>query len=66
MIKLIIGFILGVVVATVGFTGLAKMADKGVAKVQEVSKEATKSDTLTDIKDTAKDVAKKAIDQVAK
>ena len=35
-------FILGIVVATVGFTGVAKMADEGVAKVQSVAKDAAK------------------------
>jgi uncharacterized membrane protein YtjA (UPF0391 family) len=38
----IITFVLGIVVATVGFTGIAKIADTGVAKVQQVSKEAAK------------------------
>ena len=42
MRMLIIGFVLGVAVATVGFTGIVKMFDNGVAKVQEVSKEAAK------------------------
>jgi uncharacterized membrane protein YtjA (UPF0391 family) len=40
--KLIIGFVLGLVVATVGFSGIAKIFDNGIAKVQEVSKEAAK------------------------
>jgi hypothetical protein len=35
----IISFILGIVVATVGFTGVAQVADKGVNKVQEVVRE---------------------------
>jgi uncharacterized membrane protein YtjA (UPF0391 family) len=35
----IIAFILGIVVATVGFTGIAQIADKGVTKVQDVVKE---------------------------
>ena len=38
----ILGAIFGLVVATVGFSGLARMFDNGVAKVQEVSKEAAK------------------------
>jgi hypothetical protein len=42
MINLLVGFILGVVVSTVGFTGIAKMADKGVDKVKEVTIEQTK------------------------
>ena len=42
MVKFSLGFVLGIVVATVGFSGVAKMADQGVAKVQEVAKDATK------------------------
>jgi uncharacterized membrane protein YtjA (UPF0391 family) len=38
----VITFVLGIVVATVGFTGIARIADTGVAKVQAVSKEAAK------------------------
>lgn len=40
MRNLIIGFILGLIVATVGFTGIARMMDRGVEAVQEFSKEA--------------------------
>jgi len=39
MISHLIAFIAGIVVATVGFTGIAQIADKGVTKVQEVVKE---------------------------
>ena len=39
---LIIGFILGIVVSTVGFSGIARMADKGVDKVKEVTIEQAK------------------------
>ena len=39
MISHLVSFILGVVVATVGFTGIANIADKGVSKVQEVVRE---------------------------
>jgi uncharacterized membrane protein YtjA (UPF0391 family) len=35
----IVAFILGIVVATVGFTGIAQLADKGVGKVQEAVRE---------------------------
>jgi hypothetical protein len=42
MTKLLIGFVLGIVVATVGFSGIAKMADKGVDKVKEVTMEQVK------------------------
>ena len=38
--RFVIGFILGLVVATVGFSGLARVVDHGVSKVQEVAKEA--------------------------
>ena len=42
MTKLLIGFILGIVVSTVGFRGIAKMADNGVNKVKEVTQEQVK------------------------
>lgn len=42
MIKFVTGFILGVVVATVGFSGIARMLDNGVNKVKEVSQEQVK------------------------
>lgn len=35
----IFGTIFGIVLNTVGFTGLAKVADAGVSKVQSVAKE---------------------------
>lgn len=37
-----IAFIAGIIVATVGFTGVAQVADSGVNKVQEVVRDATK------------------------
>jgi hypothetical protein len=33
----IAGVIVGIVIATVGFSGIAKMADKGVDKIKEVT-----------------------------
>jgi len=42
MTKLLVGFILGIVVSTVGFSGIAKMADRGVDKVKEVTIEQAK------------------------
>jgi len=42
MKSFIAGTIFGLVIATVGFSGVARMLDNGVAKVQEVSKEAAK------------------------
>jgi hypothetical protein len=42
MTKLLVGFILGIVVSTVGFSGIARMADNGVNKIKEVTVEQTK------------------------
>ena len=39
MRNLVIGFILGLVVAAIGFSGLARMFDKGVHTIQQTSKE---------------------------
>jgi len=39
MTKLLIGFVLGVVVATVGFGGITKVLDRGVQTIQQQSKE---------------------------
>ena len=39
MTKLLIGFILGLVVASVGFSGIARMLDRGVQTIQTQSKE---------------------------
>lgn len=36
----IAGTIFGLVIATVGFSGIARIFDNGVAKVQTISKEA--------------------------
>ena len=41
MFKFLIGFIFGLVVCTVGVTGLAKMLDNGVVKMQSAAKEAS-------------------------
>ena len=38
----IIAFVLGIFVATVGVSGVTKIADNGVAKIQQVSKEVAK------------------------
>ena len=40
--KLIIGFVLGLVVATVGFSGIARMLDRGVQTIQTQSQELAK------------------------
>lgn len=39
MMKFVAGFVLGVVVASVGFTGIARMLDRGVDTIQQTSKE---------------------------
>jgi hypothetical protein len=38
----IIGAVFGIIICTVGFSGIAKMFDNGVSKVQDVAKEASK------------------------
>lgn len=38
----IIGTVFGLVLATVGLSGMARMFDNGVTKVQSISKEAAK------------------------
>ena len=38
----ILGTVFGVMIVTVGFSGMARMFDNGLAKVQEISKEAAK------------------------
>ena len=40
--KLIIGFVLGLVVATVGFSGVARMVDNGIDRVKTQSQELAK------------------------
>ena len=42
MTKFLIGVVVGIVAATIGFSGMAKWADKGVVKVQEISKDISK------------------------
>lgn len=37
--KLIVGFVLGIVVATIGFSGVARLLDSGVDVVKEKSQE---------------------------
>lgn len=38
----IVAFVAGIIVATVGFTGVAQIADQGVGKIQATVKEVTK------------------------
>lgn len=40
MINFIAGTVFGIVVATVGFTGIATMADKGLATTKQVVEQA--------------------------
>lgn len=40
--RFLFGVIVGIVIATVGFSGIARMADKGVDKVKEVTLEQVK------------------------
>ncbi len=42
MRNLLIGFVLGLTVATVGFSGVARILDNGVTVVKEQSKEMAK------------------------
>lgn len=42
MRNFILGTIFGLIIATVGFSGIARMLDTGVSKVQEYSREAAK------------------------
>jgi len=40
--QLIIGIILGIMIATIGVQGVANIAQTGVAKIQEVARESAK------------------------
>lgn len=42
MTKIIIGFVLGVVISTIGFSGLARLADKGVSTIKQTSQDMAK------------------------
>lgn len=39
MTKILIGVIIGIVIATVGFSGIAQLLDNGVRSIQQTSKE---------------------------
>jgi NO-binding membrane sensor protein with MHYT domain len=39
MIKFVVGFVLGLAVATVGFSGMARILDSGVQTIQQTTKE---------------------------
>ena len=40
--RFILGVIVGIVIATIGFSGVAKLLDRGVDKVKEVATEQAK------------------------
>lgn len=42
MKNFLVGSVFGIIIATVGFSGIAKMLDNGVNKVKEVSQEQVK------------------------
>jgi hypothetical protein len=42
VIKFVAGVVVGIVICTVGFSGIARIIDNGVNKVQEVTKEVAK------------------------
>lgn len=42
MINFLLGTIFGIVVATVGFSGVAQWADTGVSRVKEITREAAR------------------------
>jgi hypothetical protein len=42
MSRFVLGFVLGLVVASVGFGGIARILDKGVTEIQTQSKELAK------------------------
>lgn len=42
MSKFIIGVVFGIIVCTVGFSGIARMVDNGLSKVQSVAKDASR------------------------
>ena len=42
MRNLVIGFVLGLIVATVGFSGVAKILDRGIETVKSQSQELAK------------------------
>jgi hypothetical protein len=39
MTKIMIGIVIGIVIASVGFTGIARLLDRGVQTIQQTSKE---------------------------
>lgn len=39
MFKILIGVVIGIVIATVGFSGIARLLDHGIQSIQQTSKE---------------------------
>jgi hypothetical protein len=37
--KILVGIVIGIVIATIGFGGIARMLDRGVQTIQQQSKE---------------------------
>ena len=62
MIKFITGLVLGFALATVGLTGVARIADKGISQVQAVARDQIDSATA----DKQVDRAKTAVENAAK
>lgn len=42
MIRFFAGVIVGIILTTVGFSGISRIMDNGISKVQDISKEAAK------------------------
>jgi hypothetical protein len=42
MFKFAAGVVFGIILSTIGFTGLAKIGDKSIQKVQDAAKEVAK------------------------
>lgn len=62
MIKFMIGVIVGIAAATVGFSGMVNIADKGVKETQRVVTDVAKSDAASEVKKATK----KAVEEVSK
>lgn len=62
MIKFTLGFILGVAAATVGFSGLVNMADRGVQETKRVVNDVANGNAASD----AKRAVSNAVEEVTK
>ena len=61
MLKLAIGIVIGFLIATVGFSGAARILDNGISRVQEIGK-----NTINGNLDTQVNEAKKAVKEASK